>query len=84
MAYLHKDREQFRNAIALAYEQTGVMAQAIENLEDTRSRRDFNQYVIGYESQFCRIPVIPPAVSGTIHNLDTSKWKLYRPIIFSF
>ena len=30
MAYLHKDREQFRNAIALAYEQTGVMAQAIE------------------------------------------------------
>lgn len=123
MAYLHKDREQFRNAIALTYEQTGVMAQAIEkdyyvtmllrllsekmpyivfkggtslskchkvisrfsedidisidtllsqgqkkkvkqlivesveelglkieNLEDTRSRRDFNQYVIGYES----------------------------------
>lgn len=123
MAYLHKDREQFRNAIALAYEQTGVMAQAIEkdyyvtmllrllsekmpyivfkggtslskchkvisrfsedidisidtllsqgqkkkvkqlivesveelglkieNLEDTRSRRDFNQYVVGYES----------------------------------
>ena len=38
----------------------------------------------GKLKRFCRIPVIPPAVSGTIHNLDTSKWKLYRPIVFSF
>ena len=30
MAYLHSDREQFRDAIDLAYEQTGVMVQAIE------------------------------------------------------
>lgn len=30
MAYLHSDREQFRDAIYLAYEQTGVMVQAIE------------------------------------------------------
>ena len=29
MAYLHSDREQFRDAIDLAYEQTGVMVQAI-------------------------------------------------------
>ena len=30
MAYLHSDREQFRDVIDLAYEQTGVMVQAIE------------------------------------------------------
>ena len=30
MAYLHSDREQFRDAIDLAYEQTSVMVQAIE------------------------------------------------------
>ena len=30
MAYLHSDREQFRDAIDLAYDQTGVMVQAIE------------------------------------------------------
>ena len=30
MAYLHSDREQFRDTIDLAYEQTGVMVQAIE------------------------------------------------------
>lgn len=30
MAYLHSDREQFRDAIDLAYEQTGVMVQAKE------------------------------------------------------
>lgn len=30
MAYLHSDREQFQDAIAIAYEQTGVMTQAIE------------------------------------------------------
>ena len=30
MAYLHSDREQFLDAIYLAYEQTGVMVQAIE------------------------------------------------------
>ena len=30
MAYLHSDREQFRDAIDLAYEQTGVMVQVIE------------------------------------------------------
>lgn len=30
MVYLHSDREQFRDAIDLAYEQTGVMVQAIE------------------------------------------------------
>lgn len=32
MAYLHSDREQFRDAIDLAYEQTGVMVQAIEKI----------------------------------------------------
>ena len=30
MAYLHSEREQFRDAIDLAYDQTGVMVQAIE------------------------------------------------------
>lgn len=30
MAYLHNDREQFREAIYLSYQQTGIMAQAIE------------------------------------------------------
>lgn len=30
MAYLHSDREQFRDVIDLAYEQTGVMVQTIE------------------------------------------------------
>lgn len=30
MVYLHSDREQFRDAIYLAYEQTGIMVQAIE------------------------------------------------------
>ena len=30
MAYLHNDREQFQDAIAIAYEQTGVMTQIIE------------------------------------------------------
>ena len=30
MMYLHKNNEQFLNAIELAYEQTGIMAQAIE------------------------------------------------------
>lgn len=30
MAYLHNNREQFQDAIAIAYEQTGVMTQAIE------------------------------------------------------
>ena len=29
MVYLHSDREQFRDAIDLAYEQTGVMVQAL-------------------------------------------------------
>lgn len=30
MVYLHNDREQFREAIYLSYQQTGIMAQAIE------------------------------------------------------
>lgn len=30
MAYLHNDKEQFRDAIYLAYNQTGIMAQTIE------------------------------------------------------
>lgn len=30
MAYLHNDREQFREAIYLSYQQTGIMTQAIE------------------------------------------------------
>lgn len=30
MAYLHNDKEQFRDAIYLAYDQTGIMVQAIE------------------------------------------------------
>lgn len=30
MAYLHNNKDQFQDAIELAYEQTGVMAQAIE------------------------------------------------------
>lgn len=30
MMYLHTDKDQFRDAIYLAYEQTGIMAQAIE------------------------------------------------------
>ena len=30
MMYLHKNNEQFLNAIELAYEQTGIMTQAIE------------------------------------------------------
>lgn len=30
MAYLHNDREQFKDAIYLAYDQTGIMVQAIE------------------------------------------------------
>ena len=30
MAYLHSDREKFQDAIAIAYEQTGVVTQAIE------------------------------------------------------
>lgn len=123
MAYLHNDKEQFRDAIYLAYNQTGIMAQTIEkdyyvtmllkilsekisyivfkggtslskchevikrfsediditvdttlsqgqkkkvkqvvidsanelgmvieNLDDTRSRRDYNRYVIAYDS----------------------------------
>ena len=123
MVYLHNDREQFQDAIYLAYDQTGIMVQAIEkdyyvtmflkllsekipyivfkggtslskchkvikrfsediditidttisqgqkkkvkqaivdsadelgmvieNLEDTRSRRDYNRYVIAYDS----------------------------------
>lgn len=32
MAYLHSDREQFRDAIDLAYEQTGVMVQIVNLL----------------------------------------------------
>lgn len=50
MMYLHKNNEQFLNAIELAYEQTGIMTQAIvssadelgmniENLNETRSTR---------------------------------------------
>ena len=30
MIYLHNDKEQFRDAIDLTYEQTGMMPQAIE------------------------------------------------------
>ena len=30
MVYLHNDREQFREAIYLSYQRTGIMAQAIE------------------------------------------------------
>lgn len=30
MTFLHKNREQFQDAIDLAYEQTGIMVQAIE------------------------------------------------------
>lgn len=30
MAYLHNNKEQFRDAIALAYKQIGVMEQAVE------------------------------------------------------
>ena len=30
MVYLHNDQEQFREAIYLSYQQTGIMAQAIE------------------------------------------------------
>ena len=30
MAYLHNDKEQFRDAIYLAYNQTGIMVQTIE------------------------------------------------------
>jgi len=38
MVYLHNDREQFREAIYLSYQQTGIMAQAIE--------KDYPQKVI--------------------------------------
>lgn len=30
MAYLHNNKDQFQDAIELAYEQTGIMPQAIE------------------------------------------------------
>ncbi len=30
MEYLHNNKEQFQDAIELAYEQTGIMTQAIE------------------------------------------------------
>ena len=30
MAYLHDDKAQFQEAIAIAYEQTGIMSQVIE------------------------------------------------------
>ena len=30
MAFLHNNKDQFQDAIELAYEQTGIMAQAIE------------------------------------------------------
>lgn len=32
MEFLHDNKEQFQDAIELAYEQTGIMAQAIENV----------------------------------------------------
>ena len=44
MAYLHSDREQFRDAIDLAYEQTGVMVQAIEK-DYMDLNEDGNEYV---------------------------------------
>ena len=43
MAYLHNDKELFQDAIALAYEKNGIMAQAIAN-DRFFSKRTWNEY----------------------------------------
>ena len=150
MAYLHNDREQFKDAIYLAYDQTGIMVQAIEkdyyvtmllkllsekipyivfkggtslskchkvikrfsediditidttlsqgqkkkvkqaivdsadelgmvieNLEDTRSRRDYNRYVIAYDSV---IPMESAALKSAVL-LETSYTAVSFPTV---
>jgi len=150
MAYLHNDREQFKDAIYLAYGQTGIMVQAIEkdyyvtmllkllsekipyivfkggtslskchkvikrfsediditidttlsqgqkkkvkqaivdsadelgmvieNLEDTRSRRDYNRYVIAYDSV---IPMESAALKSAVL-LETSYTAVSFPTV---
>ena len=57
MAYLHSDREQFRDAIDLAYEQTGVMVQAIE--------KDY------YVTMLLRL--LAQRIQDTVKTLHTSK-----------
>lgn len=150
MAYLHDDKAQFQEAIAIAYEQTGIMSQAIEkdyyvtlilrmlservsnivfkggtslskchkvikrfsediditidttlsqgqkkkikqaivecadelglvieNLEDTRSRRDYNRYVIAYDSV---IPLESSALKSAVL-LETSYTAVSFPTV---
>lgn len=85
---MHCDREQFQDAIAIAYEQTGVMTQAIvesveefgmtiENLDEIRSRRDYNRYVIVYESV---IPLESSALKSAVL-LETSYTAVSFPIV---
>ena len=54
MAYLHSEREQFRDAIDLAYDQTGVMVQAIE--------KDYYVTMLLrlLAQKICSLQVIPP------------------------
>lgn len=150
MAYLHNNKEQFQDAIALAYEQTGIMAHAIEkdyyvtmllrllsekmpyivfkggaslskchkviqrfsediditidtlisqgqkkkikqaivdsadelgmdiqNLDETRSRRDYNRYIIGYDSV---LPLISTALRPAVL-LETSYTAVSFPTV---
>lgn len=151
MDYLHNSREQFRDAIYLAYDQTGIMVQAIEkdyyvtmllkllsekipyivfkggtslskchkviqqfsediditidtnlsqgqkkkvkqaivdsanelgmvieNLDDTRSRRDYNRYVIAYDSV---IPLESEVLKSAVL-LETSYTAVSFPTVF--
>ena len=150
MAYLHNNKEQFQDAITIAYEQTGLMTQAIEkdyyvtmllhllsekipyivfkggtslskchkvikrfsediditidtpisqgqkkkikqaivdsvdelgmiieNLDDTRSRRDYNRYVVNYESV---LPFQSSVLKSTVL-LETSYTSISFPTV---
>ena len=57
--YLHEDREQFADAVRKSVQHTNMLVDIAEelgmnisNLEDTRSRRDYNRYQIEYKSAF--------------------------------
>lgn len=65
MAYLHENKEEFRNAVYLASERFHILpvvaekdyyvtvilrGLAIPNIDETRSRRSYNRYILAYES----------------------------------
>ena len=81
MVYLHNDREQFREAIYLSYQQTGIMAQAIES-----SVRDdvLDVMRLAFVDKGINSEVKSAYQSVISKNFNDSHFKMTLPVIKEF